>query len=220
MSNIKLNRLYRKNGIDNFNEKMDKKKLAITLSKLKQTLNKKVNLEQYQTESELAARILWTAYTKGDIKNKIIADLGCGNGIFGIGALLLNAKKVYFVDLDDEAISISKENSKNFKNISYVNCEINEFTEKVDTILMNPPFGVQNRKADKIFLIKAFEISNVIYSIHKIESKNFIEVISKEYNFKIEEIITEKLILKKTYKFHKTNKYNVDIGIWILRKNE
>ena len=76
---------------------MDKKELSILLSKLIEQENLKIDLEQYQTESELAGEILWKAFLNNDIKNKIIADFGCGNGIFGIGALLLGAKKVYFL---------------------------------------------------------------------------------------------------------------------------
>jgi len=199
---------------------MDKKKLAIILSKLKLTKNKRIELEQYQTEGELAAEILWLAYTRGDIQNKNAADFGCGNGIFGIGALLLEAKKVYFIDIDEEAINIAKENSKDFNNTKFFKEDINNFNKKSDTVIMNPPFGVQKRKADKEFLIKAFQTSKVVYSIHKIESKNFIETISKEYGFKVEEIVRENILLKKTYKFHKSNKYYVNSGIWILRKQE
>src|SRR3989338_6766677 len=89
---------------------MDKKNLSILLSKLK-TFNKpKYNLEQYQTDAEITADILWNAFMNNDIKGKVIADLGCGNGIFGIGALILNAKKVFFLDIDENNISLAKDN--------------------------------------------------------------------------------------------------------------
>ena len=94
---------------------MNKKELAIRLSKLKPLKKLDVSLEQYQTESELAAEILWLAYLNNDIKDKIAADLGCGNGIFGFGCLLLEANKVYFVDKDKEALSVAKENCKSKK---------------------------------------------------------------------------------------------------------
>ena len=32
-----------------------------------------------------------------DIKDKTIADLGCGTGILGLGAAVLEAKKVYLI---------------------------------------------------------------------------------------------------------------------------
>src|SRR3989344_8274142 len=136
---------------------MNKKQLEISLSKLDSLCNKNIKLEQYQLEGNLAAEFLLFALE--DIKGKVVADFGCGNGILGIGCLLLGAKKVYFVDLDKNSIEITKKNSEDFTNIKFYNCDVEEFNKKVDTVVMNPPFGVQERKADKKFLEKAFEIS-------------------------------------------------------------
>jgi putative methylase len=196
---------------------MNKKKLEIALSKLEKFEKVKTNLEQYATDSEIAASILWTAFMQGDIEEKVVADLGCGNGIFGIGALMLGAKVVYFVDTDKEAIDISIRNCK-FENVHFKNLDILEFEEKVNTVVMNPPFGVQEEHADKNFLEKAMEISDSIYSIHKIESKNFIDKLSKDHDFKVLGIEEKTLILKKTMKFHKSEKYPVKVGVWILKR--
>ena len=196
---------------------MNKKELAIRLSKLKPLKKLDISLEQYQTESELAAEILWLTYLNNDIKDKIAADLGCGNGIFGFGSLLLEADKVYFVDKDKEALSVAKENCKSKKS-GFMNIDISEFKKKTDTVFMNPPFGVQKRKADKEFLLTAMKNASVIYSIHKIESKKFIDALCKENNFKVENILEADFLLKKTYKFHKKEKYYVKTGVWIIRR--
>jgi len=194
---------------------LNKKALAIKLSKLELPASKEVNLEQYETEGDDAAEILLFAFMNGDIEGKKIADLGCGNGIFGVGALLLGAKKVYFVDVDREMIKLAKKNSSEGV---FVNKDVLEFNEKVDTVIMNPPFGVQERKADKAFLEKAMEISDSIYSIHKIESKVFIDKLCKENSFIVKEIKPFKFLLKKTYDFHKKEKYYVDVGCWHIVK--
>ena len=196
---------------------MNKKELAIRLSKLKSLKKLDVSLEQYQTESELAAEILWMAYLNNDIENKAVADFGCGNGIFGFGSLLLEANKVYFVDKDKEALSVAKENCKSKKS-GFMNIDISEFKKKTDTVFMNPPFGVQKRKADKEFLLTAMKNASVIYSIHKIESKKFIDALCKENNFKVENILEADFLLKKTYKFHKKEKHYVKTGVWIIRR--
>jgi putative methylase len=196
---------------------MNKKKLAIELSKLEKVEDTKAEYEQYATDSETAASILWNAFMRGDIENKVVADLGCGNGIFGIGALMLGAKLVYFVDVDKKSIDIAKKNCK-FENTHFKNVDVLEFDEKVDTVIMNPPFGVQQEHADKIFLEKAMEIADNIYSIHKITSKNFIESLSKNNNFEVVGIEEMELILKKTMKFHKSEKYPVSVGVWILKR--
>ena len=67
---------------------MKKTELELKLSQLKSIENPKVFLEQYGTHADIAAETLWVAYISGDIENKVVADLGCGNGILGIGALL------------------------------------------------------------------------------------------------------------------------------------
>ena len=85
---------------------VSKSSLAIELSKLKVFNQANVSLEQYPTDSEIAATILWQAKMNNDIEDKIIADLGAGTGILGIGALLLGADYVYFVEKDEKAIEI------------------------------------------------------------------------------------------------------------------
>ena len=69
------------------------------------------------------------------------------------------------------------------------NIDVSEFDKEVDLVVENPPFGVQNRKADKPFLEKAMQVAKKIYSIHKIESKNFIDVLCKENGFVVNNII-------------------------------
>ena len=199
---------------------MNKKQLAVILSKLDSIKNPKVSLEQYNTDSEIASQILWTAFLNNDVKNKVIADLGCGNGILGIGALIFGAKKVYFIDTDEESISICKSNIKNLdlENFIIVKEDIKEFNKEGDVVIQNPPFGVKKEHADKRFIEKAFKVAKKIYSIHKIESLNFIKSISKDYGFKLVSILKFTLPIKKTYSFHKKKIYELPVGCFILYK--
>ncbi|MBU1245554.1 MAG: METTL5 family protein [Nanoarchaeota archaeon] len=198
---------------------MNKKQLAIFLSKLKKVEKPKVELEQYSTDEEIVAHILWHAFLHEDIEEKVIADFGCGNGIFGIGCLALNAKKVYFVDKDEESIEIAKANC-GFNNVEFLNIDISEFKEKVDLVIQNPPFGVQNRKADKPFLEKAMQVADKIYTIHKIESKGFINVLCEENGFLVNGIIGFDFPIKKSMEFHKKKEHKVRVGCWILEKRK
>lgn len=47
-----------------------------------------------------------------DLKDKEVVDYGCGSGILGIAALILGAKQVYAIDIDDQALSASLDNAK------------------------------------------------------------------------------------------------------------
>ncbi len=200
---------------------MNKKQLAIILSRLKTFEEPKVKFEQYQTDPETAAEIVWFAFMNNDIKDKIIADFGCGNGILGIAALLLGARKVYFTDVDNDAILLTKQNLNSLKLQNYVllHQDISEFNQKIDIVLENPPFGIQTPYADKPFLIKAMQVSNTIYSFHKIESKQFIEALASDHNFNVSFVLPIKLTIKKTQKFHKKSVYPINIGIWKLKRN-
>ena len=199
-----------------------KKELAIILSKLKDFEFPEVKLEQYSTPSEIAADILWEAYMNGDIHNKIILDAACGPGIFGLGALLLGAKKVYFVDLDKKILKTAKENLKEInKNYDvrksiFKQQDISSFKTKVDTVIQNPPFGVQKKHADKAFLKKAMEVCDKIYSIHKIESEGFIKALSRENSFLLKKIIPLIFSIKQTQKYHKRPIYRFKAACFIL----
>ena len=196
---------------------ISKSRLAIELSKIPKFNDPKIKLEQYLTDSEIAAEILWHAYLEGDIDGKIIADLGAGTGIFSVGCVLLDAKKVYVVEKDKDSIEIAKEYVKS-KKCEFVLGDVKRFDKKVDTVIQNPPYGTKEKHADREFLVKAFEIGKRVYSLHKISTSKFVEKIAEDYGFKVKKIIRFKLPLKKSYYFHTKGKVLIEIGCWILEK--
>ncbi|AMM53283.1 METTL5 family protein [Pyrococcus kukulkanii] len=195
---------------------MRKKELAIMLSKLKGFRNPKPWLEQYRTPGNAASELLWLAYSLGDIEGKVVADLGAGTGVLTLGALLLGAKKVYAVEVDPEAIEVLKENVEDFDNVEVIVGDVSEFSEKVDTVVMNPPFGSQRKHADRPFLLKAFEVSEVVYSIHlaKPEVRKFIERFSQENNFVISHKVTTEIEIPAQFFFHRKRLERIKVDIY------
>jgi len=203
-----------------------KSKLAIILSKLKTFSSPDLMAEQYATDSEIAAEVLWNAFYLYDIENKIIADLGSGTGILGLGALLLNAKKVFFVESDKNSTKTAKENLKFLeekigiklaKKAIFLNKNIDNFNEKVDTIIQNPPFGTKQKHADKMFLEKAFSITKIIYSFHKLETAVFVNKISEDYGFEITHLWKFDFPIKATYSFHRKRIQRIKVGCWRIK---
>ncbi len=202
---------------------LSKSALAIALSRLETFNAPKVRAEQYTLDSELAATILWNAYMQGNIKNKALADLGAGTGIIGIGALLLGAKTVFFVDNDKEALDIAKSNLAEIQvnRTAIFRCEdVSLFNERVDTIIQNPPFGTKEKHADRQFLERAFAVADNIYTIHKLTSEAFIAAITKKHGFRIAELKAHAMPIKACYSFHKSRIKPIKVGVWhLIRDN-
>jgi len=198
---------------------MNKKMLEIELSMLSDFLIKKPGLEQYPTPSGVAASLLWEAFMKNDIQDKVVLDAGCGNGILGIGALLLGAKKVIFLDIDSTAIDFVSLNCDKFgfENVEIINKDIVDFEKRVDTVIMNPPFGVQKKGLDIVFLKKTSQISDNIYLIYKGDG---LKIVKRELpEFKSEVIQKTTLLLKKQFSFHKNDNMRTNVILLRLSKN-
>ncbi|MEK6854299.1 MAG: METTL5 family protein [Nanoarchaeota archaeon] len=205
-----------------------KSQLAIALSKLavfEKFGKSQLMKEQYVTDSEAAAEAVWFAYMRGDIQGKVVADFGCGTGLLGIAALLLGARKVYFVDNDKEALAIAEKNiaaavsEEAAAAVKILNSDVSQFGEKADTVIQNPPFGTKARHADRQFLISAFAVADVVYSFHKIETSDFVKRISASSGFTVTNILTLQLQLKPTYKFHKSRMRRIDVGLFRIEKS-
>ena len=185
-----------------------KKALAVLLSGLEGFKEPKVRVEQYATDPEISAEVLWQAFMKGDI-GKVSVDLGCGTGTLGIGLLVLGAGKVYFVDFDEKVLEVAKKNLARVQSEGYdvgeavFRCQdINDFDIKVELAIENPPFGIKVRHMDRVFLNKAFEIGKKVYSFHKSESKNFVKAFSDDKGFRITNVWDFEFPLKATQNYH------------------
>lgn len=150
--------------------------LEMFLSQVEPHPSPKPSLEQYSIPADVAATMLYiAAYTYNDIVGKTVLDLGCGTGRLALGAVFLGAKQVVGVDVDKTAVKAAFKNSMrtNLKRkVQWITADIDAVHGSFDTVLQNPPFGIQRRKADRKFLEKALETGKRIYSLHKSPQKN------------------------------------------------
>ncbi|WP_099209693.1 METTL5 family protein [Thermococcus henrietii] len=185
---------------------MRKKHLAMLLSRLEGFPEPKPELEQYRTPGDVAAELLWLAHSAGDIEGKVVADLGTGTGVLAVGAKLLGAERVYAVEVDGKALKVARKNAERAgAEIEFINADVSEFEEKVDTVIMNPPFGSQRKGADRPFLLKAFEVADRVYSIHlaKPEVRNFIKKFSADNGFTAIRLTTVPFEIPAQFRFHR-----------------
>jgi len=192
-----------------------KSSLAIQLSRLAVFDDPELKTEQYPTDSEIAADLLWNAQMIDGLEGKRVADLGCGTGILGIGALLLGADHVSFLDKSQEALKMLKTNVSALPELEgmyeIIESDIREFKGKADMVIMNPPFGTKTKHSDRSFLEAAFKTSRIVYSFHKTSTMGFLKAIAKDHGFDITHTWDYRFPIKATQAFHEKPRKHIEV---------
>ena len=194
------------------------RELEMLLQRIPSFIEPSAELEQYSTPAPIAADMLYTALGHGAIDGRTVLDLGCGSGILGIGAWLLGAERVIGIDASEKAVEQARVNSGAMDaEIELHTMDVRDVGFKVDTVIMNPPFGCQNRNADRAFLDKAMDSASSVYSLHMSNTLPFLDrhVASKgrelwfhkEYKYDIPHL----------FSFHSRSKRTVDIVMIAIR---
>ncbi len=201
-----------------------------------------VHLEQYTSSEQLAANMLYiAAYVNEDIVGRSVLDLGCGTGRLSLGASYLGARDVVGVDIDRSAIKTASENSNKagVSNVQWVLADIGAIVGKFDTVLQNPPFGVQKRKADRAFLIKALAVANAVYSLHnhpevdtrlikqlkasqgflQVHPSPFIERFVTQHGGIVIAVYAMLMTIPRMFDFHTKLKHDFVIDLYVIKKN-
>jgi len=195
---------------------MRRKRLEIALQKLRPLEERSARLEQYPTPATVAADILWEAYSAGHIYGRSVADLGCGNGIFCIGAKLMGAERSAGIDIDPGAVKTAKMNAESMGvEVELLEGDVSSMAGPFDTVLQNPPFGAQTRNADRAFVEKALSLAPVAYSLHNDGSQEFIGGMVNALGGRSEAIKRYKFEIPYAFEFHR--KANETISVVLLR---
>jgi predicted RNA methylase len=185
--------------------------------------NPNIDLEQYATPPRLAAEVVFNAsMLHGAVEGKIVADLGCGCGILSIAALCMGASEVHAYDIDQSSFDAVRRNLEKLEfdeppNILFHECDVRQIADvKVDTVIMNPPFGTRNKGRDMEFLKIASEIGKGdIYSFHKTSTrKHVLEIAAPKLGLRGELMFEEDFDLKRLYKFHKCDVKPVRVDVY------
>jgi len=200
--------------------------LEKAISEVKPHPEPKAYLEQYTIPPEAAAQILYiAAYTYDDIIDKTILDLGCGTGRLAIGAVLVGADEAFGVDIDRVAVRTAHNNAEKTgvkEKTNWVLADINAIRGSFDTVLQNPPFGVQRKGADRKFLEKSLELGHRVYSLHKSGKSNreFIKRFIEKRGGKVTGVFPMEIEIPRLFKFHTKRKHRVKTDLYRIEGKE
>jgi putative methylase len=214
--------------------KINKKNLISIIQNTKTFISPKVELEQYCIDANSAVDLIYYAgFEFNDIKNALIIDLGAGTGRLSIASALFNATLVLSIDIDIEALTILEDNIRDLEldhlihpicsDIKFFNISKRLLPPNIKaTTIMNPPFGVQTRSADRIFLERAFSFSDVVYSLHIAGEKvqRFISNYIQKFDWIIDNILPFHMVLDRAFPFHNQKRKRIDVNVYrFIKKN-
>lgn len=196
--------------------------LAVALSELQPFSSPKTMLEQYPTDSNLAAELLWHAHIRNRIAGRRVVDLGAGTGILAVGAALLGAAEVVAIEKDADAIATMRQNLELYEGterVSVIHADIGSARVEGDVVVMNPPFGTKERHADRVFLEKAKETAPIIYTIHKTTTRGFVEAYAKENGLAITFSEEREMPLKRSMRQHTKERKGIAVTLFCLEQH-
>ncbi|MHA1652493.1 MAG: METTL5 family protein [Candidatus Thorarchaeota archaeon] len=202
--------------------------LEIALEAIERRSERELRLEDYPTPATIAAAIIYAAQMEhGDIVDKVVCDLGCGDGVFALGAALMGAHRVIGVDIQSKALKVCQRNSKLLGTdgtTDWVLGEVSslEFRETIDTVVSNPPFGVKKRGADLVFLRKALSIARVTYSIHLAGEKNrqFLTRNIEKLGGIVTQVETFEFPIRRLFEFHRKERHMTRVDLYRIEMKE
>ncbi len=184
--------------------------------------NDSVELEQYTTEGDLAARWLADIAAFGDLtEGRTVADLGAGNGILGLGALAMGAGRATLVEADQAACDVAKSNAESMGFADSV--EVIQATlgsdqvdlRSADVVISNPPWGRQTPKADRPFLEAMIAAEAPSHLLHSAEATH-IQPLFEDAGWSAERYGEADFALPAAYSHHSRKRGRTRAAFWRL----
>ena len=201
---------------------MRMRKLAMLLSRLEPSPPNSVELEQYATGGDLAARWIADIVAYDDMpRGCSVVDLGSGNGILGLGAMVMGAGRAILVESDGLACDVARYNAESMgfsDSIEVVHSTLGSESidlGNADLIISNPPWGRQIPRADRPFLDSIISARVTSHLMHSAEASH-IEPLFEEHGWSVERYGEADFSLPAAYSHHSRQRGKTRAAFWRL----
>ena len=198
------------------------RRLAILLSQLNPHPCNSVELEQYTTGGDLAARWLTDIAAFGDLSEGCtVADLGAGNGVLGLGALAMGAGRAILVEADEAACDVAKSNAESMgfaDSVEVIQATLGSDTidlGSADVVISNPPWGRQTPRADRPFLEAMIAAAAPTHLLHSAEATH-IQPLFEDAGWSVEKYGEADFALPAAYSHHSRQRGRTRAAFWRL----
>jgi putative methylase len=206
---------------------MKTSQLSILLSHLDGFEDPETALEQYMTPSKVAADLL--NQVRLQRQGGSVTDLGCGTGILTIGAAALGYTATG-VEKDGDALDIAHHNLRRAQerldrelDVTFTESDVQEYDQPSDTVIMNPPFGIQQEDANLIFLEQAFQLTDHTFALlhrsgeRQETTRQFIKDFASNQDVTTSILKTYTFRLPATMEFHSREQKRIDVDLYYFR---
>ncbi len=203
---------------------MRKVELQQVLSRLADLDEPDPDLEQYPTPPDIAADVLHRIDLSDGLDGKQVVDLGCGNGILGLGAALCGAS-VTLVDVDSDAVATARANLSDLRteydlDVDIVEGDVRSTEVTADVAVMNPPFGMSREDANLDFLEAGFRAAPVVHALlHRSRSNRdytraFLGRFAERHGYTGAVVETYTFPLPRRFGFHTAEREDIGVDLY------
>ena len=198
------------------------RRLAMLLSSLSEHPGGSVELEQYATDGDLAARWLADIAAFGDLSEGCtVADLGAGHGVLGLGALAMGAGRAILVETDQAACDVAKSNAESMgfaDSVEVIQASLGSDPVDLgsaDVVISNPPWGRQAPRADRPFLEAMIAAAAPTHLLHSAEATH-IQPLFEDVGWAAERYGEADFALPAAYSHHSRQRGRTRAAFWRL----
>ena len=130
----------------------------------------------------------------GDLDGQAVVDVGAGNGILGLGALMLGATSVRLIEADPSVAEVAKRNASEAGRevevtVLAVQAAVDLGSVGGAVLISNPPWGVQTTGADRPILEAMFTSeAEVIHLMHH-AGAGHVEALAASHGWHAEDVL-------------------------------